>query len=272
MSHLLPFQGPEHQPYLRHGTGAGAALLIHGFPGTPAEMRPLARLLHQAGWTVQGLLLPGFGPEIPTLARRGHRDWAGAVEAAYRELARDHERVILAGYSMGAALAIAAAARRRPDALLLFAPFHRLGNRFQDFLWPLLRLLMPRLRPFAKADFSDPEVRHQLAGILPAADLENPEVQRELRTISLPSSTLQEVRAAGRQAYRLAPRAAAPALVVAAAEDPVVPPEEVRLLALRLPGAVDLRQVPGGHDLLDPAGPAWPRLESAVREFLAAGG
>jgi alpha-beta hydrolase superfamily lysophospholipase len=56
---LLAFQGPEHLPFLWPG-GQPAALLVHGFPGTPAEMRPLGEALHQAGWTAQGILLPGF--------------------------------------------------------------------------------------------------------------------------------------------------------------------------------------------------------------------
>lgn len=272
MTSLLPFQGPEHRPYLRHGAGAGAALLIHGFPGTPAETRPLARLLHQAGWTVQGLLLPGFGPEIAGLADRRHRDWTAAVERAHADLAREHGKVLLAGYSMGAALAVTAAARRPAAGLALFAPFHapfhRLNNRLHDLLWPVIRLLIPRLRPFEKADFSDPELAQQLAGIPPAADLGDPQVQAELRAIALPSVSLHEARAAGRLAWRLAPRAAAPALVLGAEDDPVVPLAQVRALAERLPGPVDLRQVAGGHALLDPQGPAWPAVEEAMREFL----
>ena len=58
---LKAYQAPEHQPFLWRGHHTAAALLIHGFPGTPAEMRPAAQALHSAGLTVQGLLLPGFG-------------------------------------------------------------------------------------------------------------------------------------------------------------------------------------------------------------------
>ena len=35
-----PYSGPEHQRF-QLGEGANGALLIHGFPGTPAEMRTL---------------------------------------------------------------------------------------------------------------------------------------------------------------------------------------------------------------------------------------
>ena len=72
-AHIKPFQGDEHQPFHWNG-GQPAALLVHGFPGTPAEMRPLGTALHQAGWTVYGPLLPGFGPDIVTLFERDSVD------------------------------------------------------------------------------------------------------------------------------------------------------------------------------------------------------
>ncbi|MDV7390199.1 hypothetical protein RZS08_02545, partial [Arthrospira platensis SPKY1] len=53
------FAGPEHVTYTLRG-GQPAALLLHGFPGTAAETRSLGQALNDAGWTVQGLLLPGF--------------------------------------------------------------------------------------------------------------------------------------------------------------------------------------------------------------------
>jgi esterase/lipase len=36
--------------------GDHAVLLIHGFPGTPAEMLPLGTVLREAGWTVHGMI------------------------------------------------------------------------------------------------------------------------------------------------------------------------------------------------------------------------
>ena len=78
------FQGAEHLPFTLAGSAPGgpAALLVHGFPGTPAELRPLAEALHAAGWTARGLLLPGFGPEFAALGRQHAADWIGAVRGA----------------------------------------------------------------------------------------------------------------------------------------------------------------------------------------------
>lgn len=99
-----PFQGSEHLAFFWQGKNP-AALLIHGFPGTPAEMRPLGLNLKDLGWTVNGLMLPGFGADIGTLHQRRFSDWTGAVTASVLKLKQDHEAVIVIGYSMGGALA-----------------------------------------------------------------------------------------------------------------------------------------------------------------------
>ena len=86
---IAAFQGEEHQAFMLSG-GRPAALLIHGFPGSPAEMRPVGEALHNAGWTTQGLLLPGFGPDIASLERRRLEDWQAAVAKAMARLRQDH--------------------------------------------------------------------------------------------------------------------------------------------------------------------------------------
>jgi carboxylesterase len=95
-----PFRGDEHQPFYWNG-GQPAALLVHGFPGTPAEMRPLGTALHEAGWTVYGPLLPGFGPQIETIFERDYTEWIAAVEATLAELQQKHRPVLLVGHSLG---------------------------------------------------------------------------------------------------------------------------------------------------------------------------
>ena len=49
------FQEAKHEPFFWPAEGP-AAVLVHGFPGTPAEMRPLAKSLHERGWTTAGPL------------------------------------------------------------------------------------------------------------------------------------------------------------------------------------------------------------------------
>ena len=76
-----PFDGSEHRSFLWR-EGDHAALLVHGFPGTPAEMLPLGTVLRAAGWTVHGLMLPGLGADIENLDKRTFRDWLEALTQA----------------------------------------------------------------------------------------------------------------------------------------------------------------------------------------------
>jgi len=215
------FAGAEHQPFLLKAETAPAgpaALLVHGFPGTPAEMRPLGLSLQQAGWTARGLLLPGFGPQIATLADRRFEEWRAAVVQELEELGREHSPVLLVGFSLGGALALAAAAlasargaasgpsasgagRGAPDGLALLAPFWRLASSPQRGLALLLRPFLPRyFYPLKNLDFTAPEARRSLSEFLPQLDLDDPAVADELRRFGVPLSLIREVDRSGRQA------------------------------------------------------------------------
>ena len=86
---LKVFQGEHHADFLVE-CGKPAALLIHGFPGTPAEIRPLAPILNLAGWTTRGLFLPGFGAQIDSLVQRKSQEWIDAAVEALRSLQTQH--------------------------------------------------------------------------------------------------------------------------------------------------------------------------------------
>jgi len=261
------FQDPRHSSFLLPG-GRPGALLVHGFPGTPAEMLPLGRLLHEDGWTVQGLLLPGFGAEFPGLLSMPQDRWREAVNAALAALRSDHQPVLLAGYSLGAALAIAAACVDTPDALLLLAPFWRLGSPLQRTAGALLRPFLPQyVRFFAKADFGDPELRQSLGSFFPETDFDDPGFQDELRELTVPLSLLRELDRAGRQAYRAAPRLAVPVLILQGVQDRLARPEHTRRLAARIPGDGSLVELPADHRLLAEASPWWDTLTETASRF-----
>lgn len=265
------FHQPEHQPFLWVG-GTPAALLIHGFPGTPAELRPLAESLRKAGWTTQGMLLPGFGPQIESLFTRTRRAWTDAVAEAAAGLRRDHSPLVLIGHSMGGALALTEATRAPVDGLVLLAPFWRLGNRSQWLLWPLIKRITPELRPFAwlKIDFNDAKTRQDIGNFLPGVDLDDPATQQAIRELRIPTRMVDQVRTVGDTAWRQAPRARVPLLVIQGTHDEVVRVEHTRQLLQRLPGPLRYVEVDAGHDLLTPQQAAWPQIEGAVLEFLSA--
>lgn len=121
-----PFTAPEHTPLRLPGKHNGAALLVHGFPGTPLEMRASALALHEQGWTVSAPLLPGFGKEIETLPEKKWSDWLQALQAEWHILRQSHSPLVLVGNSMGGALSQSLAAQYPPDLLILFAPFWKI--------------------------------------------------------------------------------------------------------------------------------------------------
>jgi len=101
-------------PFLLHPArphGAGV-LLAHGFLSSPAEMRPLAERLRQAGFEVLGVRLKGHGTSPWDLRERRWEDWLASVARGYDILGALCDRICVVGFSTGAALALAHAATR----------------------------------------------------------------------------------------------------------------------------------------------------------------
>ncbi len=245
-----PYSQPEHQPF-ELGEGPGSALLLHGFAGTPAEVRPLGLALAASGWRVRAPLLPGFGPDIPNLEQRRRRDWLAAAGAAWDALYAGGGPRVLLGFSMGGALALHLAQRQPPDRLVLIAPFWRMPG-FLPRLVPVARLFKRRMYLLKDADFSSPTVREQIGQVMPGIDLDDPATQEYVRSqATMPLSAVHELLRLGREAYRIAPSVAVPALVVQGMEDEVVRPAETRRLVRRLTQAsITHWELPGGHDLI----------------------
>lgn len=95
------------------------ALLIHGFTGTPFEVRLLGESLANRGIVVRGPALrghatransaPGAWPAAPGAQHFG--PWIEDVDAAFAELQTECDEVMVCGLSMGGLLAIELAAR-----------------------------------------------------------------------------------------------------------------------------------------------------------------
>lgn len=69
-------------------------------------MRELAERAAAAGHSVELPRLPGHGTAVDDLVPRRWDDWTGEVVAAYERLADRAERIVVAGQSMGGALAL----------------------------------------------------------------------------------------------------------------------------------------------------------------------
>jgi len=263
-----PFDGSEHRSFHWPG-GHCAALLVHGFPGTPAEMQPLGIVLKDAAWTVRGLMLPGLGADIENLDNCTHRDWSGAVRGALDELNQQHSVILLVGYSLGGALALNAALEQRPAGLVLLAPFWTFGDDWSSILWPVVRLIFRRVKPLKRADFSTGEVRHGLQRMFKNIDLENPQTQQTLRQLTVSLKPIVQIRQLGRRAFTGASMIDVPTLVIQGSRDQIVPPIRTRRLINSFGNRVEYHEVEAGHDLVDPESGAWDQIKERLLLFAA---
>ena len=262
-----PFDGVENRSF-RWQAGDPAALLIHGFPGSPAEMRPLGAVLRDAGWTVHGLMLPGLGADIATLEQRSFHDWSAAANQAMEGLKRQHEEVLLVGYSMGGALALHTALDQRPAGLVLLAPFWSFGEDWLRILWPVVHCLIRRVKPLRYADFSAMDVRRALLRMYKNIDLDDPQIQRALRQTALSLGTIAQVRQLGCSAFDRAAKIDVPTLVIQGSRDKVARSPCTARLLMRLPSAgFQYRQVDAAHDLVDPESSAWNQVIECLLGF-----
>lgn len=108
-----PAEPEQLRPFRIRG-GVRGCLLIHGFAGTPPEMRGLGEFLAAAGYDVMGPLLAGHGLTPQAMALTRWPDWVRSAEEALMALRRDCSEVFVCGQSLGGTLALHLAATH-PD-------------------------------------------------------------------------------------------------------------------------------------------------------------
>ena len=115
-------------------------LFIHGLGGTPVEMKMTARGLHKFGYTVACCQLAGHCGTEDDLLRSTWQDWCKSVEKALIELKTKCDVVFTGGLSMGAMMALHAAANHpdKVDGVLCFAP----TIWYDGFSLPWTRILL----------------------------------------------------------------------------------------------------------------------------------
>ncbi|GAC1343229.1 MAG: alpha/beta fold hydrolase [Candidatus Dormibacteria bacterium] len=92
------------------GSGPRGAVLLHGFAGTPPELRRLGEHLADRGWRVCAPALAGHATSPEDMAKTTWRDWAASARTAVQDLQRECDAVVVAGQSMGGTLALHLAA------------------------------------------------------------------------------------------------------------------------------------------------------------------
>jgi carboxylesterase len=152
------------------GSGAAAALCLHGLTGTPYEIRPVGEAIASRGMRAVGPALPGHNATPEALARVTHGEWLDSVRAELHALRAEHERVFVAGLSLGGLLTLALAQDEEIDALAVIGTPLRL--RFLvERLVPLLKRFVPFAPKTSGSDIRDEPARrrHPSYDVMPLA-------------------------------------------------------------------------------------------------------
>ncbi len=207
-----------------------SVLVLHGFTSHPVRtMGPLPEVLRAAGFEVAQPALRGHGTRPEDLAGVRYPDWLEDARAAWRGLPAPRAVV---GLSMGGLLAAWLAAEEQAFALVALAPALGFRNPLAG-LAPYLHWLIPRYR--GESSILDPELRKQ-----------SPNYPW------FPSRAFVELKKLADRTPAVLPRVRAPALVVAAEHDRVVPRAAVERYyrGLGSPSKRLVIQEGSGHDLL----------------------
>ncbi|CUH94319.1 hypothetical protein P22_0385 [Propionispora sp. 2/2-37] len=136
--------------------GEHGVLVIHGFTGSPSEMKLLGEHLQTAGYTVLGPRLCGHGTRAEEMEKTEWNLWYGSVLDGYHLLQGICRKISVVGLSMGGLLALKLAAEQSVHKVAsLCAPIYIAEKRLD---------LLPVYRAFRKYH---PKKRRKLPGIDP---------------------------------------------------------------------------------------------------------
>jgi carboxylesterase len=156
---LQPFAEPFVAPGEPDAAGQRVGVLLcHGFSGSPASMLPWARYLNEQGYGVSAPSLPGHGTRWQDMQRTTWQDWYDEVTRAFEKMRADHDKVVVAGLSMGGALALRLAADRgrEVEGVILVNPAVNI-DRKDIKLVPVLKYVVPAM-PGVANDIKKPGV------------------------------------------------------------------------------------------------------------------
>jgi carboxylesterase len=125
---------PTTEPFFLQGNKTGI-LLIHGFTGTPKEMRWMGEYFNEQGFTCLGVRLNGHATDPEDMRRAHYADWTASVEDGYHLLRGITDRVYLAGLSMGGVLSLLMSTRLDVKGIVAMSTPYSLPKDYP--LWAL---------------------------------------------------------------------------------------------------------------------------------------
>jgi carboxylesterase len=214
---------PTAEPFFFPGSRTGC-LLVHGFTGSPKEMRWLGEYLSERGYSVLCPRLAGHATRPEDMIRTRWTDWTCSVEDGYDLLRGAADRIYLIGLSMGGALALLMSTRLDVAGVVAMSTPLRLPVNYPAWLLRLLSVFV-RFQPKG----SQPPGSGWFDQAAYAGQVSYS--QNPVRSIAELQLLLAEVRAA-------LPRVTAPTLLLHSRDDRYVNPENMEQIHARL-GAAD---------------------------------
>ncbi len=141
---------PGCEPLYYEGNST-ACLLLHGFTGSPFELRLLGDSLHSEGYTISIPLMPGHGTKPEDLRKRTWCEWYEKAKFELFELRKKYTKVFVIGLSMGGSLALHLSAHYEVNGVVALAPALYLKNKF-SFLSHYLHIIYPYTKKGASSD------------------------------------------------------------------------------------------------------------------------
>lgn len=186
------------EPFLFPGNDVGC-LLIHGFTGTPNEVRSLGRHLANRGYTVLGVRLFGHATQEEDLFRVHYDDWIASVEDGFNMLRPNCRQLVAVGLSGGAVLALLLACHRQVEGVVAMSTPFSLPNdprlpfaRPLSYLWP--RVAKPHRQPQETGDEGPLSYPNYPTRAIAEFDELLSEMRRSLPLVTAPTLLLQSER------------------------------------------------------------------------------
>lgn len=229
---IFIFKNPLHEEFF-FDSNENFALLVHGFPGTPKEMRDLGELLNQKGYDTKGLLLPGFGKNLNELYLKNHYDWLNYIKKSFFEsLKETYKKKILVGYSMGAMLSMIVAKDLPIDKLILFAPYYNKIDHFKELYMSILTTFLPqKIKPLKKLTKEDiPKLSEEIKSFLPILEFNKVDFEKDIKNLELPLFIFDEINAINKKVDKIASEIDIDTIIFVGKDDKLSKVENIEIL------------------------------------------
>lgn len=235
-SALLARQPFEFNPESRIGL-----LCVHGFSGSPYEVRPLGEHFARKGWRVRGIVLPRHGGLPDALKGARWQEWPAAARAALDELSAVCDDVFVAGLSMGGLVASTLAAQEsgnpgsRLRACAMLAAPSALYDSRSRFV-KLGQYVIPWFYPLKFVNFNDAATRAHIQRVTGISfDFDDAsKVAAYKNAIKLPTGAIAQLMRFIDHTRALLPRVRTPVFVAQGTADKVVARDSANVIGARL--------------------------------------